>query len=379
MRNPEVRSQADFRLRITHYSLCSHTHPMNHPFLPFELVFNPNWWHQTAGINFDERFYLDPKTRVRNDMTMRRVLWQRYGDLGLGEADPQGRPVIGSLHVAGGFVVPALLGAEIRFAPDAAPQPLPRRLTAEQIDALEKPDFRTLWPMNTLLDQMDALEAEYGYLVGDLNTDGLLNAAYHFYGEDLFADFYLAPERVTRLLNLIGELIVDVALLVRSRTGSCSISVNRMVERVDPAIFLHANCSVQMISPASYRELHLPVELAMARRIQPFGIHHCGSNLHKVSAAYAGLQPALVDVGWGSDVAAVAAALPGAFLNLRLSPVRMLHNTPQEVAADAEYLLQAAGDLTRAGLCCINMDYGTPDDNIFAVAEVVHRYRHYGG
>lgn len=352
---------------------------MNHPFLPFELVFNPNWWCQTAGISFDEGFYLDPDTRVRNDVTMRRVLWQRYGDLGLGEADPQGRPVIGSLHVAGGFVIPALLGAEIRFAPDAAPQPLPRRLTADEIDALEKPDWRALWPMNALIDQMAALEAEYGYVMGDLNTDGLLNAAYHFYGEDLFADFYLAPQRVTRLLSLIGELIVDVALTVRSRTGSCSISVNRMVERVDPAIFLHANCSVQMISPASYQQLHLPVEQAMAQRVRPFGIHHCGSNLHKVAAAYAELLPALVDVGWGSDVAAVAAALPGAFLNLRLSPVRMLHNTPPEVAADAEYLLQAADDLARVGLCCINMDYGTPDDNIWAVAEVAERYRRAGG
>ncbi len=352
---------------------------MPHPFLPLELVFNPNWWYQTAGISFDECFYLDPETRVRNDVTMRRVLWQRYGDLGLGEADPQPQPVIGSLHVAGGFVIPALLGAQIRFAPDAAPQPLPRRLTADEIDALEKPDFRTLWPMNALFAQMDALEAEYGYLVGDLNTDGLLNAAYHFYGEDLFADFYLAPKRVTRLLSLIGELIVDVALTIRSRTGTCSVSVNRMVERVDPAMFFHANCSVQMISPASYRDLHLPVEQVMARRIQPFGIHHCGSNLHKVAAAYAELQPAMVDVGWGSDVAAVAAALPETFLNLRLSPVRMLHNTPQEVAADAEYLLQAAGDLTRAGLCCINMDFGTPDDNIWAMAEVVERYRRANG
>ncbi|HSN74233.1 MAG TPA: uroporphyrinogen decarboxylase family protein [Anaerolineae bacterium] len=352
---------------------------MTHPFLPLELVFNPNWWFQTAGISFDESFYLDPDTRTRNDVLMRRVLWQRYGDLGLGEADPQGRPVIGSLHVAGGFVIPALLGAQIRFAPDAAPQPLPRRLTADQIDALEKPDFRTLWPMNALLAQMDALEAEYGYVVGDLNTDGLLNAAYHFYGEDLFADFYLAPQRVTRLLSLIGELIVDVALHVRSRTGTCSVSVNRMVERVYPAMFFHANCSVPMISPASYRALHLPVEQAMAHRIQPYGIHHCGSNLHKVAAAYAELQPAMIDLGWGSDVAAVAAALPDTFLNLRLSPVRMLHGTPQEITQDTEYLLQAVGRLERAGLCCINMDYGTPDDNIFAVAEVVERYRRYGG
>ncbi len=222
-------------------------------FLPVELVFNPNWWYRTAGISFDEGFYLHTETRIRNDVTMRRVLYERFGDLGLGEPDPQPRPIIGSLHVAGGFVIPALLGADILFEADAAPQPKPLELSLEQIEAFEKPDLREPWPMKQLIADMDALEAEYGYLVGDLNTDGLLNAAYHLYGQQLFLDFYEAPERAGRLLDIIAELIVDVALCVRQRTGSCSISVNRMVERVDPRLFLHANCSVQMISPASYR------------------------------------------------------------------------------------------------------------------------------
>src|SRR5690606_19881148 len=150
-----------------------------HPFLPVELVFNPNWWHKTAGICFDRSFYLDPKVRIENDMIMRRVLYERYGELGLGEPDPQPRPVIGSLHVAGGFVIPALLRAEIRFIKCAAPQPLPMHLTAEQIDRLKKPDFRKAWPMNALIEQGAALEAESGYLLGALNTDGLPNAAYH--------------------------------------------------------------------------------------------------------------------------------------------------------------------------------------------------------
>ena len=84
-----------------------------------------------------------------------------------------------------------------------------------------------------------------------------------------------------RFLDLIGELIVDVALYMRARTGECSIPVNRMVEHVDPTMLFHANCSVQMISPKSYREMQLPVEKRMAERIQPYGIHHCGDNLHK--------------------------------------------------------------------------------------------------
>jgi hypothetical protein len=309
---------------------------------------------------------------------MRRVLHERYGDLGPGEADPQPRPIIGSVHVAGGFVIPALLGADIIFAPDAAPQPKPVGLSLAQIETLEKPDFRASWPMKQLIADMEALEAQYGYVVGDVNTDGLLNAAYHLYGQELFLDFFQAPERVRRLLDIIGELIVDVALYVRQRTGSCSISVNRMVERVDPALFLHANCSVQMISPASYRELHLPVERRMAGRIQPFGVHHCGDNMHKIAPLYAELPACYFEVGWGSDVAACREALPDAFLNLRLSPVRMLQCTPQEIAEDTEKLLLAAGPLEQVGVCCINMDHGTPDDNIFAMFEIVQRYRRHG-
>ncbi len=69
-------------------------------FLPVELVFNPNWWYRTAGISFDECFYLDRETRIQNDVTMRRVLYERYGEMGPGEPDPQPRPIIGSICVS---------------------------------------------------------------------------------------------------------------------------------------------------------------------------------------------------------------------------------------------------------------------------------------
>jgi uroporphyrinogen-III decarboxylase len=232
--------------------------------------------------------------------------------------------------------------------------------------------------MNELIAGWDAQEAEWGYLAGDLNTDGVLNAAYHFYGQNLFADFYAAPERVRRVLDVIADLIIQVAGYVRTRTGSSSIAVNRMVERVDPRLFLHANCSVQMISPRSYRAMQLPVEKRMADALRPFGIHHCGENMHQVAGAYAELGPAFADVGWGSDVGACRKALPDAFLNLRLSPIRMLQATPAEMAADVDKLLAAAGPLDRVGVCCINMDYGTPEENIASVYQVIERYRRNG-
>ena len=71
--------------------------------------------------------------------------------------------------------------------------------------------------------------------------------------------------------------------------------------------------------------------------------------------------------GWGSDVAQCRAALPGAFLNLRLSPVRLLQGTAEEAHNDALTLLRGAGRTSKVGLCCINMDHGTPDENVQAI------------
>jgi uroporphyrinogen-III decarboxylase len=116
----------------------------------------------------------------------------------------------------------------------------------------------------------------------------------------------------------------------------------------------------------------------MAERMQPYGIHHCGSNTHIVAPEYAKLPVAYVEVGWGSDVARCRELLPDAFLNLRLSPVRLLTCTPREIADDTENLLRAAHPLDRVGVCCINMDAGTPDENIFAMFDVIERYRKYG-
>jgi hypothetical protein len=190
----------------------------------------------------------------------------------------------------------------------------------------------------------------------------LLNAAYHLYGQDLFADFYDAPERARRLLDLIGELIIEVASYIHQRTGSYSVSVNRMAAHLTLTPFIHANCSVQMISPKSYRAMQLPIEQHMAEQLQPFGIHHCGSNLHVVAAEYAKLSPAFVDVGWGADVARCRELLPHAFLNLRLNPIRMLRCTPHEIADDTESLLRSVGSLEN-----------------FAMVDVVERYRKFAG
>ncbi|MDY0018466.1 MAG: uroporphyrinogen decarboxylase family protein [Anaerolineae bacterium] len=334
--------------------------------MPVSLIFNPNWWFHNAGISFDASFYFDREARIRNDVVMRRVLYERFG---LGEQAPQPRPIVGSRHVAGGFVIPALFGIEIRFSANEAPWPVTLNLGDAEIMALEVPDIETTWPMDRLIADMDALEHDFGYVMGDFDTDSVINTALQLRGQQLFLDFFEKPELVHHLFDVVARTTARVASYVKARTGTSSVSTNRSILQVDPAIYLHSNCSVQMVSPKTYEAFLLPYEQYMAEQLPPYGIHHCGNNLHRFAKAYAKVPVVFFDVGWGSDVAQCREALPEAFLNLRLSPVRMLQQPVDEIRRDVEGLLHAVGSLEHIGLCCINMDAGTPDENVKALLE----------
>jgi hypothetical protein len=339
--------------------------------IPVGIVFNPNWWNQNYGIVFDETFYFDLPARIRKDVIMRRTLYERFG---IGDSDPKPRPIVGSMHVAGGFVLPALFGVEIRFAAGQAPWPLPANLGAAEVLALRAPDFRRTWPMRDWIADMDALDREFGCVLGDFDTDGILNTALQIRGQDLYTDMIENPKMAHHLFSVITETQAQVAEYVASRTGTSSVSTNRSILNVKPGIYLHSNCSVCMISPRLYREALLPHERRLAERLKPYGIHHCGNNLHRFLGAYVELPLSFLDVGWGSDVAECRRAFPGAFLNLRLSPVRMLHLTADEIRNDVERLITAAGSTESIGICAINMDYGTPDENVKAVFEVARAH-----
>ena len=112
----------------------------------------------------------------------------------------------------------------------------------------------------------------------------------------------------------------------------------------------------------------------LAERLQPYGIHHCGENLHQFINVYNQVPSVFFDVGWGSNVELVRKACPNSFLNLRLSPVRMLQCTSDEIYQDTFQLLKSAGTPKQVGVCCINMDAGTPDDNVLAMVAAAFDY-----
>jgi hypothetical protein len=221
---------------------------------------------------------------------------------------------------------------------------------------------------------MDALEEQFGCLEGDIPVHGIINAALEIRGQEFLIDLLENPVLVDHLGWLIARTSAAMASNLRRRTGSSSITINRIIAHIDPSIHIVPNCSLQMISPKTYEDRLLKFDQYLLQKLAPGGFHHCGNNAHLHAPVYAKANPVYLDVGWGSSVAEVRRALPGAWLSLRLSPVRLLTCCVQNVYEDVWRLLDSAGGAIRTAIVCVNIDYGTPDENVRAIFGAVKAY-----
>ena len=133
--------------------------------LPVEIVFHPSWWSRHAGITFDEDFFYHPSRRVEAERRMERILYERFGDLGLGEDRDRDCPVIGAVHNAAGFLLSEMLGCRVDYKEDAPPLVVPANRADLEVDvegAFTSVSFRRL------LGLIDTLKARYSYVTGDV-------------------------------------------------------------------------------------------------------------------------------------------------------------------------------------------------------------------
>lgn len=335
--------------------------------LPAELVFAPDWWHRHYGVCFDKDFFFHPARRVEEERRMRNALRERFPELYSHFVD-EDRPVAGSVLLATGSLLAEVVGCRAIYREDSAPEVFPLSVSDSEMEAYQPVDLASNPTMARMRALLDALEARFGYVEGDFNVGGVLNLALSVRGQGLYLDFYDRPETARRFLGCVTQTLAGFFSEVRSRTGTTSVSINRSIIHVNPAITIGGNCSVQMISPETYEKHLLEFDVRLARSFQPFGIHHCGDNMHLVAGAYAQIPGACwFDVGWGSDVAECRRRLPDAFLNIRFNPVVLAQCTPADVHRHLASIVAHAAPYDRVGVCCINMDASVPDENVRAL------------
>jgi hypothetical protein len=341
--------------------------------LPVEIVFHPSWWHKHAGIVFDEDFFYHPARRVEAERKMEQVLYDRFGRSGLGADRLEDKPVIGAVHNAAGFLLSEMFGCRVEYQAGAAPQVVPA--DREDLSADEDAPFASA-AFKRLDGLCEKLREKYGYLCGDVNWSGVLNLALDIRGQSMLTDMCDDPDKAGSFFATLAAVIDRFTQGIARETGSTSIAVNRNVMHMKGPVFLHSECSHTMISSAHYEQLLLPIDVEWSGRCRPFGIHYCGSDPHRHARAFAKIPHLdFLDVGWGGDVKLLRQHLPRTFFNLRLSPVEILKQTPDEIRGDIRRLVKESGSPLLTGVCCINMDDAVSDGNVCAIFDAVRELR----
>lgn len=341
--------------------------------IPVDVVFHPSWWHAHAGINFDEDYYYHPLKRVEVERQMESVLYDRFGQFGLGEKRDMDLPVIGPVHLAAGYIIQEMLGCKVIYPDDSPPQVIPGGFEKLDIDperAFSSPAYRKL----AVLKQQ--LINNYRYVTGDINWGGVLNIALDLVGEQVFTDFYVNPDETKVQFGLIAGIIERFVEELSAITGSSSISVNRNVRHIEMPVFLHSECTHTMISAEQYEEFLMPFDLAWSRKFRPFGIHYCGKDPDRFAISFAKIRNLdFLDVGWGGDVKELRKHLPRTFLNIRLDPVSLNGFSEGEIEETISRLVAESGNPYLTGVCCINMDDRVDDSKVNAIFRTVNRLR----
>jgi methanogenic corrinoid protein MtbC1/uroporphyrinogen-III decarboxylase len=336
--------------------------------IPLGVSFYPDWFNKHYGVSFDRQYYFDPETRIEAKMEIDKRLYERFGDVGLGDKDSKPKPLI----TFGMVMLPAIFGCEIVFQSDALPWAMPLKLSEDKVMKLEVPDIFNASPMTDMIKQMEYLKDKYDNVVGDINVTGVQNLALKIRGEQLYIDYFENPELCHHLLKICTESIIQLFQYVYKITGTGAIDVTPMC---DPGLFVIPNCTVEQISLETYEKYVLDYDNQVADACHPLGVHHCGS-VNQVLDGYAKIRYLeFIEIGFGSDVKRGREVFgPKVAVNSRINPVLMKTGTTEEVAAEVRSLIDQGAPLHNFSIDTVGLTYGTPDENIRAARETAAEY-----
>lgn len=337
--------------------------------MKYDVTFHPSWWHKNVGIDFTQDFFDDPEYRMDCDVRMRRALYDHFGAYGLGEKDPQKRPLLGTDLLAAGYLHSQIMGCDIIYQADNSPQVVCKKIDAEEIAGIHAPKLEESPVWQATQKQIDYLLEKYGRVEPYVNLMGIQNIALDLLGEDIFMAYYDEEEEVSRLLGEITDLSIEIGQRFRRLSDDISGGVTAIVRQTVPECYLTSNCSVEMVSNAQYEEFLLQWDQKLADAFGSFGIHHCGQSMEHVVEGYAKVRGlTFAEVGAGSDIAAVRAALPDIHLNARVSPVSLMTMDDRQIEELVRSLYEngKAADGEKLSISCVGIDKDVTDERICA-------------
>jgi hypothetical protein len=323
--------------------------------LELDVTFTRDYFTQHFGIGFTPAYFEDVQVRAETDQAVRRALFARFGDLGLGHPDPPPVVQLGfddTLNVSLMFGVPLRLEAGVSWVETGA-------LALEDLAELQCPPIAATYPHTFFRDQFERAVGLYGSgAVLPPPPHGILETALELRGSEFLEDVLLRPKLAAHFLDVLSEAVIGVK---EFWDRQCFGEVRRGLSL--------GGCSTVTLSPVVVKELLVPRYCRIAAHFHQAFICSCGESTHNLENFAAVEEAKYVRVGWGTDLDRAARVLRGRHLKPSLAVARVASLSPEEVAHDVEHVLQAVEAVEHVSLLLIHAGAETPDANVRRLVE----------
>jgi hypothetical protein len=296
-----------------------------HRYPKIEITFSPAWWTAKYGMDFSSaKEWQDPILYTERDQEQRRLLYERFGDVGLGEINPLPNPLVGVEY--GHRFMSAFWDCEVIYLPGQWPHATPLPDAETRCRNLAVPDVENSLAVQLARKNAHILEERYGRVKSAVNFGGPLNNAVSVLGEAVFALCAGEPELAKRVLFQMGEAVLRLHDRMECPINQVPAGQERQMN------WGIGNCPVGQVSPRMYQDVVLPVDLWFRDNFSwvDFSLHHCGV-FHPYAEAYLPLQPTDIDVGPGSDLHLTRKYYPDARISAYFDPAEFASFTQARI------------------------------------------------
>ena len=327
------------------------------PFLRPEIGFTPRWYAKSLGIDFGEKWHIDPSYRRQTRIEMRLELDKRFPGTHIGRNGENTSDILTGTY--GASAIAAIYGVPIRYDREQWPSSEHHYFSEEEVDNLTPPDLDQNPFFQALMDQVDWIGENEGKINGFMNWQGVLNNAQRLRGQDIFMDMFLAPERTIHLLDCVCTTMIDAAKRVHQKQLAFGASL---------PFFTVSNCLVNMVDPELYEEFLLPFDQKIAASFDTIAIHNCAWSATPYLDHYARVPGvAYIDMGKDSDLPRARELFPETRRAIMYTPMELANKPINEIRGDLERIAFEYGP---CDIVAADIEDGTPDSKAMDFIEL---------
>jgi hypothetical protein len=324
-----------------------------------EVGFTPRWFRQHLNIDFGERWHTDPEYRRQTAVAMRRELKERFPGTGMGGTRRPDSPLDLLTGTYGACTVAAIYGVPIVYDENNWPNCQHSYLTDEEVDRLQPPDLDANPHFRQLLQQVDWIAQSQGPIKGFINWQGVLNNAQRLRGQQILLDIIEAPQRAAHLFDCVCTTMLDAVRRLHARQRASGVEIG---------FFTVSNCLVNMISPAQYCQLLLPLDRRIAQAFDMIGIHNCAWNADPYLEAYATIpNVGYIDMGLDSDMERARRLFSDVRRAIMYTPMDLSNKPLAEIREDFRRI---ARKYAPCDIVLADIEAGTPDERVSAALNI---------